>query len=307
MPAKKASTKSTATKPVIAKESDGSIQISFTIAWNKIKKAQESSALELGKNIEVPGFRKGKAPLIKLLSHIPQNKLVEKTLSGILPQLFSDAVKEHKLKPAVYPKFEVVKADNDSDWQIRAKTAEIPEIKLGDYKKKISGILRAKTLWTPEKAKIAGTKTDDKKGQPPLTKEQKDQQALQALLESVDITIPSVILQEEVNSRLSKLLERLENLGLNLESYLASIKKTPDNLRAEYEKQAKDAISVDLLLAKIAEEEKIEIEKAQIDAAIQASAGDKNLADNLDTPEKRNLIKTILRKRKSLEIITSLA
>ncbi|MBU0569166.1 hypothetical protein KKB40_00100, partial [Patescibacteria group bacterium] len=254
----------------------------------------------------VPGFRKGKAPLAKLLGHIPQNKLVEKTLSGILPQLFSDAIKEHKLKPAVYPKFEVVKADNESDWQIRARTAEIPEIKLGDYKKKISGILRAKTLWTPESAKATNAKPENEKP-PVLTREQKEQQALQALVESVDITIPGVILQEEVNSRLSKLLERLENLGLNLESYLASIKKTPDNLRAEYKKQAKDAISVDLLLAKIAEEEKIEIEKAQIDAAIQASSGDKKLADELDTPEKRNLVMTILRKRKALEIITSLA
>ena len=308
MATKKTSTKQTATQPVIARESDGSIQITFTIAWNKIKKVQESSALELGKNIEVPGFRKGKAPLVKLLGHIPQNKLVEKTLSGILPQLFSDTIKKNKLKPAVYPKFEVVKADNKNDWQVRAKTAEIPEIKLGDYKKKISGALKAKTLWTPEKNKITGTKpTDDKKGRPPLTKEQKNQQALQVLLESVDITIPNVILQEEVNSRLSQLLERLENLGLNLESYLASIKKTPDNLRDEYKKQAKDAISVDLLLAKIADEENIKIEKAQIDAAIQASSADPKMAGELDTPGKRNLIKTILRKRKALEIITSLA
>jgi hypothetical protein len=34
------------------------------------------------------------------------------------------------------------------------------------------------------------------------------------------------LIDEEVNSRLSKLLERIEKLGLTLESYLSSIGKT---------------------------------------------------------------------------------
>ena len=66
---------------VIAKSDDGTIQITFTIPYKEIQKSREEAALELGKDIEVPGFRRGMATLEKVIEHIPQNTLLEKTLS----------------------------------------------------------------------------------------------------------------------------------------------------------------------------------------------------------------------------------
>jgi len=66
----------------------------------------------------------------KVVEKIPQNQLIETSLGKILPKLFGESIKEHKLKPATYPKFELVKANENEDWQIRAVSCEIPEIDL---------------------------------------------------------------------------------------------------------------------------------------------------------------------------------
>jgi FKBP-type peptidyl-prolyl cis-trans isomerase (trigger factor) len=153
-------------------------------------------------------------------------------------------------------------------------------------------------IWTPGKDKKTNT--------PTLTHEEKEQEAIKTLLESIKLNISKVLIDEEVNSRLSKLLERIEKLGLTLESYLSSIGKTAQGLRDEYENQARSAIALDLILTKIAEEEKLAVDKKDIDAAVAAGQADRKLAKELDTPERRRFIEAILKRRKALDFITSL-
>ena len=282
----------------IAKSNDGKIQLTFSIPFNQIKEAKEKVASEIGKDIQVPGFRKGNAPLDKVISQIPQNTLVEKTLGKILPKLIAEAIKENKIKPAVYPRFELVKATEGEDWQIRATTCELPQINLGNYKKTIVGAARAKTIWTPDKDK------QEKKKE--LTREEKEQEIIKTLLETIKIDIPKLLIDEEVNHRLSGLLGRIEKLGLSLESYLSSIGKTPETLRQEYETQAKEVIKLNFILNKIADEEKIKIEENQIKETLKVSAGDPKLAERLDTPEQRRIIESVLRRKGALDALTAL-
>lgn len=295
---------------IIARTDDGTIQITFTIAYDKIKKARLEATKELAKNIDISGFRKGKAPLNKAIEKIPPNTLVEKTLAKILPKLLGEAIKEHNLKPAMYPKFEIIKAKDDEDWQVRATTCELPEIKLGDYKKAISGASKAKAIWTPSSANLPAGKAGVSDGKPDQkavpTQAQKEQEVIKILLESVNFSIPKLLINDEVNSRLSKLLERVEKLGLSLESYLKSLGKTADQLRNEYEQQAKNAIKLDFILAQIVKQENIQIKKEQVDAAIKAGSADPNLAKKLDTPQQRRLIESILARRTVLDSLTSL-
>ena len=295
MSAKKPEKKIT-TDSVIAKSDDGTIQITFTIPYAQIQKAQESVAKEYVKTADIPGFRKGKAPIDKVIAAIPENTLLEKSLSTLLPQLLSDAITEHDLKPAIYPKFELVKAQPNEDWQIRAITCEIPKVELGDYKNDLSGLGRSKSLWTPG--------SDKDKKEP--SREEKEQEVIKMLLEKANINIPKILLEEEVNSRLSNLLQRIEKLGLSLESYLASIGKTADTLRKEYKNQASDAISLDLILNEVSLKENVSVDPKDIDSAIKAAEADPKLAKELDTPDRRKYIESIIKRRKVLDSLIAL-
>lgn len=313
-----------AIEPVLAKSADGTIQITFTIPWETIEANRKEAAVELGKNLDVPGFRKGKAPIEKVVEKVPADKLLQKALSKVLPKLLGEAISKHKIKPAIYPKFELLKAAENEDWQVRALTCEIPDFALGDYKKKVSGASKSQKIWTPDSAKsptpqsygdgaassgkpdLSTTSSVDKPNKE-IPRAEKEQQVLKILLDEIKIEIPSLLANEEVNARLSKLLEKIEKLGLDLDSYLKSIGKTSETLRSEYEKQAKDTISLELILSKIAEKEELNITDQQIDQAIEAAVhADPKSKERLETPEQRSYIKSILSRRTVLDSLISL-
>lgn len=284
----------------LARAEDGNIQITFTIPFTDISKAKDEALVEIAKEVEIPGFRKGMAPVSEAAKKIPQAEIIEKGLGKILPKAFADAVEEYKIKPVVYPKFELIKSEENNNWEIRAITCELPEIKLPDYKKDILAASKVSAIWTPDKGKDVKT---EKKA---LTHEDKEQLVIKTLLDSVKVAIPKVLVEEEVNNRLSGLLDRIEKLGLNLESYLSSVGKTPESLRGEYEIQAKNTITLDLVLERIAMEEKTEVKEAQIDEVIKAYGNDPKLSERMNTPEQRRMIASILRKRSVLEQLEAL-
>lgn len=281
---------------VYAREGNGNIQITFTIPFGLIQKAQEETIAEMAQDIEIPGFRKGKAPIEKVKEKIPQKHVVEHALGHILPTVLTDAVAEHKLKIAIYPKFELVSANENEAWQIRAVTCELPEVNLGDYKKAITGVSKSGAIWTPDKGEA------DKKTEP--TREEKENLVIKTLLETIKIEVPQILIEEEADSRLAGLLGRLEKLGLALEKYLESIGKKAEDLRAEYAKQAKEAISLDLALTKIAQEEKLIPDEKEVNSALDMA---KATNPNDDPESRKRLIESILTRRKALDFLISLA
>lgn len=282
-----------------AKTEDGSMQINFTVPFEIIDNERTKTIVELSETLEIPGFRKGKAPLSESIKHIPQDRIIQNTLSKILPDLLAEVITTDKLRLAMYPRFELLKAVDGEPWEVSAITCELPKIDLGSYKKAIRGTSKSDAIWTPE----MGDPKEKDNHEPAQAKEQR---ALELLLKEVDVKVPHILIDEEANAKLSQLLDRIEKLGLNFESYLRSINKTPETLRGEYETQAESAIKIDLILSEIAREEKLSVEESQIEAAISASSIDPVMAKNAENEQQKRIIESILLKRKALEYVISL-
>jgi len=272
----------------VAKTDDGGVQITFSIPQDLVDHAEIHALQDLAKTVAVPGFRKGKAPVEKIKQTVPAEKLLEKTLMQILPQAFGQAAVEHKLKPALYPRFEVI---SQNPWQVRAVTCEIAPFELGDYKTIVNGALSASSLWTPDKG--------DPKNKVEPPREEKEQKILTALLDSIKIDLPKMLIDEEVNVRLAQLLERIEKLGLTLEGYLGSIGKSVDGLRTEYEEQVKQAVLLELILNKMAEAEKIAISEEEINQVVAMTTAGKK--DTEVDPAQKSAIASVLRRRAVLD------
>lgn len=270
----------------VAREDSGNIQITFTIPFSLIKSSQDKVVEEYAKEAEIPGFRKGKAPVDKVREKISQETLIEKSLATLIPEALSSAISENKLKPAIYPKFELVSAKENENWQIRAVTCELPNVILPDYEK----LIKEGTIKTTKE----------------ISKEEKDQKVIKILLDYIKISIPKLLISTEVDARLSSLLQRIEKLGLSLDGYLGSIGKNPEKLREEYEVQATNTISIELILNEIVKDRKIEIKDSEVDEAIKAAGADSKLAENLNSPEQRRYIQTVLARRSALDYLSSL-
>lgn len=268
----------------VARTDDGTIQINFSIPKADIEKAESSALTDLAKNITVAGFRKGKAPIEKAKEKIDPGKLLEKTLGSILPAAYSKAITDNKIKPIIYPKFEILKQGDM--WEIQAKVAELPEVDLPDYKNIIAGAIRSSSL------------------KKELTKQEKEEIVIKTLLETIKIKIPKIIQDDEVNTRLASLLSRIEKLGLKLEQYLASIGKDEKTIRSEYEKQVTDGISIELILNKIAEAEKTKVDEKEVDTAIKASGVKETHKGHVE--EQKVMVRSVLARRAVLDQLTSL-
>ncbi len=256
---------------------DGGVELIFTIPSQIINTTKQEVLKEFAKDAVVSGFRKGMAPIAKVEQITKDEELTEHILSHVLPTAFVLAVEEHKFNPAIYPKYDAIKITSsknvaeDTEWQIKAVTCELEKMELPkDLRKK-------------------------------LKKDEKDQNVLiKSLLEIVNLKLPKMLINEEVNARLSQVLDRIEKLGLTLEGYLKSVGKTPDSLRAEYEVQAKDAISIELILNEIANQEKVEVTELEIDEFIKTTGEDLAKVEK----EQRDVLKRVILRRKALEILS---
>lgn len=261
----------------LAREGNGNIQITFTISEEEVRTLQNHVAEEVKDTVTVSGFRKGKAPVSKVLESMSEESLAEKTVNHIYPNLIKEIIETHKLKPAMYPKIELLKTPRGGQWQIRAIVAELPEIKVADYKKLVTA----------------------EKGKKELKKEEKEALVIKALLTKFKVAMPKILLEEEVNQRLTALLARIEKLGLSLDSYLSSIGKDAKGLREEYERQAAETINLQLILNEIARQEKVEVKAKEVEEAAKA-AGIK------DSAGQKEYITAVLKRRKALELLTAL-
>lgn len=125
-------------------------------------------------------------------------------------------------------------------------------------------------------------------------------------LDNIKIVVPKILIDEEVDSRLTNLLSRIEKLGLALESYLNSIGKTADGIRVEYEAQAKDAIALDLILSRIFEAENLTVDQKEVASALEVSQTTQKPTAEEDMEQRKRVIETILKKRKALEYLINL-
>lgn len=286
-------------KSILAKQPDGAIQLTITIPVSEVKTAYEHALDEIVNKAEIAGFRKGKAPRKLVEEKTDKSKVYEQVLQDLVPQAYIEAVKEHSLKPIISPKVELLKAKEGEDWEIRATTCEEPTIDLGDYKDKIKTALASTKLWTPDKKDADKDKTAQE------TEDEKTQKVIQALLDTVKVEIPQIIIEEEVNRSVASLINQTNSMGLTIDQYLASIGKTAESVREEYKQKTLANYKMQFALDKIAEEEKIEVTEQEIEDLVKVS-GDENLKKELENPMQKAYIKGIIARRKTLEFLSKL-
>ena len=274
-------------KSILARQEDGTIQLSISIPWATVKKAKEVAMEAYLASAQLPGFRKGKAPKKLVEENINQDHLREEVLRTLLPESYTEALKEHDLKPILNPKINVQKLEDDKDWTFEAFTAEAPEITLGEYKTAVKNVTAKSKIVVPGKEE-APVNFDE---------------IAKAILETATVKIPAIIIEQEVDRLLSQTLDEVKRLGLTLDQYLASTNRNTDALRAEYAKKAESDIKLEFLLQKIAETEKITVEEKEIDEAIGQA---KTEAEKQNLENNRYLLASIIRQQKTLDFLRSL-
>lgn len=85
--------------------------------------------------VNIPGFRKGKAPRNIVEKHVGVDRIKHEALESLLPKVLQNAIIENKLDVISQPYVESYDFEIGQDVKLTAKVELKPEVTLGDYKK----------------------------------------------------------------------------------------------------------------------------------------------------------------------------
>lgn len=274
-------------KSQLSKAVDGTITLTIPLPKADIAEAREEAVNHLAEEAQLPGFRKGKAPKNLIEGKLDPMQIKEDTLRHLLPKAYSEAVLEHKLKPIISPKIHVSKLDEGQDWEFVATTCELPEVTLGDYKDAVKSVTAKAKIEIPGKEKQE-VNFDD---------------VMKVVMDKAKVTIPSILVESEVERLLSQMLDEIRSLGLTLDQYLGSTHKTIEQVREEYAARAQSDITVEFVLQKIADEEKLAVSEKEVEEAIAKA---QNPAEKENLEKNKYLLAAILRQQKTFDFLKSL-
>src|SRR5947207_4406509 len=85
----------------------------------------------LAGRVDVPGFRRGKAPRSMVERMIGRDRIVEEALDLLLPQVVTEAMQQEKVEPFTRPRVESIEFE---PLRLKAVVGLAPKVELGDYK-----------------------------------------------------------------------------------------------------------------------------------------------------------------------------
>ena len=118
----------------IEKQENNIVKVDIEIPAKEGISYYNNAAKKLGQYVNIPGFRKGKAPRNIVEQHIGEEKIKLEALEDALPKIFSDVIRENDFDVITQPYVESYDYKIGEDIKITAKMELRPEVKLGEYK-----------------------------------------------------------------------------------------------------------------------------------------------------------------------------
>jgi len=147
------------------------VEIEAELDADIFEKYWDKALKKIGENIEIPGFRKGKAPENVLLSKISEAQILTEMADLALNEHYPKILEENKIDAISRPEISITKLARKNPLGFKIKVAVMPLIDLPDYKKiakkVISEIKNEDKNFEATEKEIADTIMDIRKSRAP--------------------------------------------------------------------------------------------------------------------------------------------
>ena len=115
-------------------ENKNEVKLEFTVEAKIFDEGIKTVFNKNAKYFNIPGFRKGKAPMNIVEKYYGSEIFYEDAFNEIVPAIYDEAVKEQKLEVVSKPEIDIVQIGKGKDLIFTAIVSTKPEVKLGKYK-----------------------------------------------------------------------------------------------------------------------------------------------------------------------------
>ena len=115
-------------------ENANEVKLELTVEASRFDEAMKKVYFKTAKYFNIPGFRKGKAPMNIVEKYYGKEIFYEDTFNDLAPEVLEEALKENDIKAVSRPDIDVTQIGKGQDLIFTAIFQTKPEVKLGKYK-----------------------------------------------------------------------------------------------------------------------------------------------------------------------------
>ncbi len=130
----------------IDQKESSEVEITAEIPSEEVAKQYKKTLEEARTDFEMDGFRKGKAPLEVVEKSIGQGALMQRTAESLIKDEYPRILSNEKISPLGQPQVTITKIAPENDLGFKIKTATMPKVEVGDYKKIAKKVLAENPL-----------------------------------------------------------------------------------------------------------------------------------------------------------------
>jgi trigger factor len=107
------------------------VSLAIEVEQERLDRAMNEAYQRLAGRVDVPGFRRGKAPRSMVERMIGRERIVEEALEHLVPDVVNEAIEQEKIEPYTRPRVESIEFD---PLRLKAVVGLAPKVELGNYK-----------------------------------------------------------------------------------------------------------------------------------------------------------------------------
>jgi trigger factor len=121
-------------KVEVRKEPPSRAVLQIELPAETVNQGMERALAQLNRRVEIPGFRRGKAPKTLLERYVGKETVHEEAVKLLVPDAYTQAVRQSGVQPIAQPDIQVDSVEVGKPLRFTATVDLVPEVKLGDYK-----------------------------------------------------------------------------------------------------------------------------------------------------------------------------
>lgn len=110
------------------------VLLEIEVETEKVNQAMDKAYRKVVKEVNIPGFRKGKAPRPMVERYVGAETLFGEAAEIIVPEAYMQALKETETEPINQPQIDIVQGEPGKALIFKATVEVKPEVTLGEYK-----------------------------------------------------------------------------------------------------------------------------------------------------------------------------
>ncbi len=108
-------------------------KLTVEVPFEELKPSLDAAYQQIAKQINVPGFRRGKVPPLMIDRHVGRGAVLDQAINEVVPQKYVEALQENSLVPLAQPEIEVTRFEDNETLEFTAEVDIKPEITVPDY------------------------------------------------------------------------------------------------------------------------------------------------------------------------------